>query len=32
MLALETGIPTQFWTDADEIATALEILKERVSE
>ena len=29
MLALETGIPTQFWTDADEIVTALEILKER---
>jgi hypothetical protein len=31
LLAIETGIPTQFWTDADEIYTALDILKERKS-
>jgi hypothetical protein len=29
MLAIETGIPAQYWTDADDIYTALEILKER---
>jgi len=29
LLAIETGIPQQFWDDADNIYTALEILKER---
>jgi len=28
-LAIETGIPMQYWDDADDILTAIEILKER---
>jgi hypothetical protein len=28
-LAIETGIPMQYWDDADDILTAVEILKER---
>jgi hypothetical protein len=29
LLALETGIPKQYWQDAEDVMTALEILKER---
>jgi hypothetical protein len=29
LLAVETGIPISEWTDADEIYTAIEILKEK---
>jgi hypothetical protein len=29
LLAIETRIPKQYWDDAEDVLTALEILKER---
>jgi hypothetical protein len=28
-LAIETGIPMQYWDNAEDVLTAIEILKER---